>query len=108
MNNPAQDPTPEGHIRFKGLPYSHDNSPPANTRFKFVTEMFFITQRALHVGLMPAENVFATTASDLYKQTQGDMANNRVKQFATVRGREGEEVGGRKVGGRKVGGRRSV
>ena len=41
---------------------------PQGTSFKFVCECFFITQRALHVGVIPAVNTFTKILSDLNKQ----------------------------------------
>lgn len=47
---------------------------PADSQFRFVTECFFVTQRALHVGLLPAMNTFSTTLSDLNKQLEANIA----------------------------------
>ena len=41
---------------------------PQGTSFKFVCECFFITQRALHIGVIPAVNTFTKILSDLNKQ----------------------------------------
>ena len=53
-------------------------TPPQNrgqaTSFKFVTECFFITQRALHVGLLPAVNTFINLSSELGKSKDAKIA----------------------------------
>ena len=62
-----------------------------------MTEIFFITQRALHVGLIPAVNGFTTMASNLSKEIQDRDADERLKRLSMVR------VGGREfVVGRMV------
>ena len=69
----AQDRRSEGHARFLGGPPpggSSSNAESASSRFKFVTECFFMTQRALHVGLIPAMNTFSQVVSDLGRQLQ--------------------------------------
>ena len=40
-----------------------------------MTECFFITQRALHVGVIPAFNVFTKVLSDLNKQISADLGD---------------------------------
>ena len=51
---------------------------PREGNFKFVTECFFITQRALHVGLLPAVETFSKTASDLGKQIQAKIGTEKL------------------------------
>ena len=74
-----------GEAQFLAL-----NSDPGSTpvTFKFVTECFFITQRALHVGLIPAVNVFSQTSSDLGKQlaakVSGGVVNDKLKELNAV------------------------
>lgn len=65
-----------GYERFLGKP---PQTPPPGassspTSFKFVTECFFITQRALHVGLIPAVNTFTNITSELHKQQQAKVS----------------------------------
>ena len=43
-----------------------------------MTECFFVTQRALHVGLLPAVESFTTTASELGKQIQAKIGEERL------------------------------
>lgn len=74
----TQDRRSEGHTRFLGGPPpgssgGGNNAESASSRFKFVTECFFVTQRALHVGLIPAMNTFSQTVSDLGRQLQMEM-----------------------------------
>lgn len=64
--NVAIDRTSEGHTRFLGP------TMPTAQQFKFVTECFFITQRALHVGLLPAVNTFTKMTSDLGRQLKAE------------------------------------
>lgn len=72
LSSSALDRTSEGHARFLGGPPPGVTCVPASTQFKFVTECFFITQRALHVGLLPALNVFSQVLSDLGRQIQAE------------------------------------
>lgn len=51
---------------------------PAKSSFKFVTECFFITQRALHVGVLPAIKTFGETMSDLSKQITTGVGGNET------------------------------
>lgn len=74
-----------GESQFLAL----DSDPGATpVTFKFVTECFFITQRALHVGLIPATNTFTQTSSDLGKQLaaklSGGVANDKLKELNAV------------------------
>ena len=67
----------QGHERFLATPPQQTPPPRGGTSpipFKFVTECFFITQRALHVGLIPAVNTFTNLSSELHKQQQGGVA----------------------------------
>ena len=82
----ARNRTSEGNVRFRGQPCPGGSGPPAITRFKFVTEIFFITQRALHVGLIPAMNAYSSMVSDLAKELQGGNTDERIKILFTVRG----------------------
>ena len=56
----------------------HERFLPRENNFKFVTECFFVTQRALHVGLLPAVESFTTTASELGKQIQAKIGEERL------------------------------
>ena len=56
----------------------HQRFLPRENNFKFVTECFFVTQRALHVGLFPAVESFTTTASELGKQIQAKIGEERL------------------------------
>ncbi len=57
----------------------------ASGGFKFVTELFFLTQRALHVGLLPAVNQFTQTSSQLAKQLLAtNMSSPNLKQLNSV------------------------
>lgn len=60
---------------------------PQNTPFKFVCECFFITQRALHIGLIPASNTFTKILSDLGKQIGAELGHNEklLKELNAVR-----------------------
>ena len=49
--------------RFLATPTQPTSSGGISSSFKFVTECFFITQRALHVGLLPAVNTHTHVAS---------------------------------------------
>lgn len=49
---------------------------PQNTPFKFVCECFFITQRALHIGVIPAINTFTKILSDLGKELGAETSRN--------------------------------
>ena len=67
----------QGHERFLATPPQQTLSPGGGTTltpFKFVTECFFITQRALHVGLIPAVNTFTNLSSELHKQQQAGVS----------------------------------
>lgn len=67
----------QGQERFMATPPQQTPPPRGGTSptpFKFVTECFFITQRALHVGLIPAVNTFTNLSSELHKQQQGGVA----------------------------------
>ncbi len=81
----ARDRKSEGNVRFKGLPSSGDTGAPAISQFKFVTEIFFLAQRALHVGVIPAMNAYSTIVSDLAKEVQSGNADERIKVLMTVR-----------------------
>ena len=61
---------------------------PAKSSFKFVTECFFITQRALHVGVLPAIKTFGETMSDLSKQITTGVGGNEtlLRELHSVRG----------------------
>jgi len=50
-----------------------------------VTEIFFLTQRALHVGVVPAMNAYSSIVSDLAKEVQSGNADERIKVLMTVR-----------------------
>ena len=52
---------------------------PDTTSFKFVCECFFITQRALHVGIIPAINTFTKILSDLGKQIAANVPDCNEK-----------------------------
>lgn len=56
----------------------HERFLPRENSFKFVTECFFVTQRALHVGLLPAVETFTTTASELGKQIQAKIGEEKL------------------------------
>lgn len=60
------------------LSQQHERFLPRESNFKFVTECFFITQRALHVGLLPAVETFSNTASDLGKQIQAKVGAEKL------------------------------
>ena len=67
----------QGHERFLATPPQQTLSPGGGTTltpFKFVTECFFITQCALHVGLIPAVNTFTNLSSELHKQQQAGVS----------------------------------
>jgi hypothetical protein len=64
----------QGHERFLATPPQPSRGGTSPTPFKFVTECFFITQRALHVGLIPAVNTFTNLSSELHKQQQGGVS----------------------------------
>ena len=52
-----------------------------------MTKCFFITQRALHVGLLPAVNTHTHVASELHKQTQAKIPGRNeemLKQLSAV------------------------
>ena len=66
----------------------HSRFCPANSQFRFVTECFFATQWALHVGLLPAMNTFSHTISDLNKQLEANIAGQEklLKDLNAVSG----------------------
>ncbi len=69
----AMDRSSEGHTRFLGTaPPNNPTLSSASSQYKFVTECFFITQRALHVGLIPAVNTFSKMVSDLGGQLSAE------------------------------------
>ena len=62
------------------------------TSFKFVTECFFITQRALHVGLLPAVNTFINLSSELNKSKEAKIQGRNedvLKLLSVVSHRRG-------------------
>lgn len=73
------DRTSEGHTRFLGVPAPGSGVATA-TQFKFVTECFFMTQRALHVGLIPAMNTFSQVVSDLGRQLQAERGSGGTEE----------------------------
>ena len=79
-------------------PTSSGGTSSSPTSFKFVTECFFITQRALHVGLLPAVNTHTHVASELHKQTQAKIPGRNeemLKQLSAVSWLVERERGGR-------------
>jgi len=49
-----------------------------------VTEIFFITQRALHVGLLPAVKAYSSVVSDLAKEVQAGNPDEKIKVLFSV------------------------
>lgn len=80
----ALDRTSEGHTRFLGVAPPNSDIAPAATQFKFVTECFFITQRALHIGLIPALNTFSQVTSDLGRQLQSESSSEGEDRKASI------------------------
>ena len=77
---------PKDFKRFLATPSQAPGgtSPPS---FKFVTECYFITQRALHVGLIPAINTYTNVLSELHKQQQAKIPGRNeemLKQLGAV------------------------
>ena len=73
--------------RFLATPTQPTSTGGTSSSFKFVTECFFITQRALHVGLLPAVNTHTHVASELHKQTQAKIPGRNeemLKQLSAV------------------------
>ena len=72
-----------------------------------MTECFFITQRALHVGLLPAVNTHTHVASELHKQTQAKIPGRNeemLKQLSAVSWLVERERGERERGRTRGGG----
>ena len=80
----ARNRTSEGNVRFRGLPCPGDDGLPAVSRFKFVTEIFFIMQRALHVGLLPAVQAYSSMVSDLAGEVQSDNPDEKIQVLFSV------------------------
>jgi hypothetical protein len=64
----------EERLKFGPTRFSPDGSP-----YKFVCECFFVAQRALHVGLIPALNSFTMILSDLNKEIAAEVPDRNEK-----------------------------
>ena len=71
-------PIPNVTVAENRFSQRHERFLPRENSFKFVTECFFVTQRALHVGLLPAVETFTTTASELGKQIQAKIGEEKL------------------------------
>ena len=79
-NNPVIMVESRSHstVAEERLARRHERFLPSDNSFKFVTECFYITQRALHVGLIPAIDTFSKTISDLNKQIQAQLGGEKI------------------------------
>ena len=77
-NNPVIMVESHSTVAEERLARRHERFLPSDNSFKFVTECFYITQRALHVGLIPAIDTFSKTISDLNKQIQAQLGGEKI------------------------------